>query len=135
MPMRVARKSEVAWRVVGGEVVVIHLVRRRIYGFNDLGRRVWQALEQPQTVDELEKVVASENLENGCSEVRRFLADLSAEDLIEVEGLSEPDRENADIVDFPGPRIEWREELQRFAGMCQLVPGQHPACSANPGGS
>jgi len=133
--MKVERIQGVAWRKVGDEMVVIHLARHRIFGLHGTAGRIWEALSEPQDIETLEKI-AFEGAPKGADvidAVHRFVADLADEGLVDVAGQLPGAERDENIVDFP--RIEWREELQQFAGMCQHVPGQHPSCNQNPGGS
>jgi len=133
--MKIERNQGVAWRKVGDEMIVIHLARHRIFGLDGTAGRIWEALSEPQDIETLEKI-AFEGAPKGADiidAVHLFVADLANEDLVDVAGQLPKAERDENIVDFP--RIEWREELQQFAGMCQHVPGQHPACNQNPGGS
>lgn len=133
--MKVERKQGLAWRKVGDEMVVIHLARHRIFGLNGTGGRIWEALQETQDIEDL-GAIAAEAVDDGSEvidAVHRFVGDLVEEDLVDVVG-SVPETEGAgNVVGFP--RIEWREELQQFAGQCHLVPGQSHQCNQHPGGS
>lgn len=133
--MKVERTQGLAWRKVGDEMVVIHLARHRIFGLNGTGGRIWDALQEAQDIENLNAIAAGDDDKavEVIDAVHRFVADLAEEGLVDVEGELPKAEDQGNVVDFP--RIEWREELQQFAGMCQLVPGQHPACNQNPGGS
>ncbi len=133
--MKVERTQGVAWRKVGDEMVVIHLARHRIFGLDLAAGRIWEALSEPQEIDTLEAIVAEDAPEglNVINAVHRFVADLAAEELVEIGGELLENEDGGDVVDFP--RIEWREELQQFAGQCHQVPGQSHQCNQHPGGS
>lgn len=133
--MKVERTQGLAWRKVGDEMVVIHLARHRIFGLNGRGGRIWEALQEAQDIENL-NAIAAEDEDKGVEvidAVSRFVSDLAEEDLVDFDGDLPKVEDQDNVVDFP--RIEWREDLQQFAGMCQLVPGQHPSCNQNPGGS
>lgn len=133
--MKIERNQGVAWRKVGDEMVVIHLARHRIFGLDGTAGRIWESLSEPQDLETLE-AIASKGAPMGAdviNGVHLFVADLAEEGLVDVAGeLSEAPKGDT-VVDFP--RIEWREELQQFAGQCHLVPGQSHQCNQNPGGS
>ncbi len=133
--MEIKRIQGAAWRKVGDEMVVIHLARHRIFGLDGAAGRIWEALSEPQDMKTLE-AIASEGAPEGADvidAVHLFVADLAEEGLVDVAGeLSEASKSDT-VVDFP--RIEWREELQQFAGQCHLVPGQSHQCNQHPGGS
>jgi len=64
---------------------------------------------------------------------RHFLADLSAEGLVESDAplpasQAPPPSEN----DREPPRIEWREEVRRFAGGCAFIPAGSEQCFQDP---
>ncbi len=133
--MKIERNQGVAWRKVGDEMVVIHLARHRIFGLDGTAGLIWEALSEPRDMKALETIV-SESAAKGAdviNAVHLFVADLADEDLVEVVGQL-PDTSKGDtVVDFP--RIEWREELQQFAGKCHLIAGQSHQCNQHPGGS
>ncbi len=133
--MKIERNQGVAWRKVGDEMVVIHLARHRIFGLDGTAGRIWEALSEPQDMETLEAIACKGAPEGAdvIDAVHLFVADLADEGLVEVAGEM-PEAENSDtVVEFP--RIEWREELQQFAGQCHLVPGQSFQCNQHPGGS
>lgn len=135
--MKVERKQGLAWRKVGDEMVVIHLSRHRIFGLPGTASEIWEALTEPQEIDDLEAIVAGGAPEgaNVIDAVSRFVADLADEDLVEFAGEMPKTVDGENVVDFEGPQIEWREELQQFAGQCHLVPGQSHQCNQHPGNS
>ncbi len=133
--MKIERNQGVAWRKVGDEMVVIHLARHRIFGLDGIAGRIWEALSEPQDVETLE-AIASEGMPEGADvidAVHLFVADLADEDLVDVAGELPEASKSENVVEFP--RIEWREELQQFAGQCHLVAGQSHQCNQHPGGS
>lgn len=133
--MKVERTQGLAWRKVGDEMVVIHLARHRIFGLNGTAGRIWEALQDVHDIESL-KAIAEEGVNEGAEvidAVHHFVADLADEGLVDIAGEL-PEIETAgNVVDFP--RIEWREELQQFAGQCHLVPGQSHQCNQHPGNS
>lgn len=38
---------------IDGESVILHMEKGKYYGFNEVGTRVWQIVQQPRTVDEI----------------------------------------------------------------------------------
>ena len=86
----------------------------------------------PESFHECDQMLTANEMASAMKKAKA-IADLADEDLVDVAGQLPKAERDENIVDFP--RIEWREELQQFAGMCQHVPGQHPACNQNPGGS
>jgi len=124
--MMIRRTDDVAWRRIEGETVVVHLARHRMYALNDAGGRLWEEMEAPLVDDRL-----AELLKDPASAA--FLADLSAEALIESDRpLPPPPAPAANENNLAAPRIEWREEVRRFAGDCLFVPGQSDICTGSP---
>jgi hypothetical protein len=124
--MKIRRTEDVAWRRIVQGTVVVHLTRHRMYALNESGGQVWEALAAELEGDRLTQFLSD-------PDVTAFLADLSAEGLVESDAplpasQATPPSEN----DREPPRIEWREEVRRFAGACSFLPGGSPLCNAAP---
>ncbi len=132
--MKVERTQGLAWRKIGDEMVVINLAGHRIFGLDSLGGRIWEALEEPQEITDLAAIAVADAPEglNVSEAVRRYIADLAHEGLVQIAGerLEPIDEDN--VIEFPLPKIEWREGLQRFAGACAFHPGQALLCDQQP---
>lgn len=112
--MSYQRVKNVAWRRVGGEMLVVNLGRRRMLALNEAGGEVWEALARGGAV--------------AASEADPFLADLLSEGV--VERVAD---ENGAALAVPGtPTVIWREELHRFGGSCSMMSDQSPLCDQNP---
>lgn len=124
--MKIRRSEDVAWRRIDREMVVIHLTRHRMYGLNESGGRIWEALEAPLEDDRLAELLRD-------PAVTAFLTELAAEGLIESDGPlpTSPAPPSAAEVPAP-PRIEWREEVRRFAGKCAFNPAGSVVCDQQP---
>ena len=128
----IRRAEDLAWRNVAGETIVVHLSRKRMYGLNAAGGRIWNALDQSVTITDLERLILSDagDREIVRSSLTGFLADLAGEGLIEFDGAAPS---ASDATEGPAaPRIEWREEIRKFAGDCQLYPGVSVICAQFP---
>jgi hypothetical protein len=126
--MTITRARNVAWRKIVNETIVLHISRKMMYGLNQAGGEVWEALEEPADARRL--------LEMGeTTAVRAFLADLAAEGLVvgELPPVG-PGAENdvAEEACAQNPRVEWREEVERIAGACVKFPGQSDLCNQAP---
>ena len=124
--MKIRRMEDVAWRRIDRETVVVHLTRHRMCALNESGGQVWEALATGLEGDKLTQLLSD-------PDVTAFLADLSAEGLVESDAplpasQAPPPSEN----DREPPRIEWREEVRRFAGSCALMFAQSELCTQNP---
>ncbi|MFV2072116.1 MAG: PqqD family protein [Thermoanaerobaculales bacterium] len=124
--MKVRRTEEVAWRWIDREMVVVHLTRHRMYALDEAGGRIWEAMEAPLEEDRLVELL-------GDPSTAAFLADLAAEGLVESDGPLPACSALSPAADIPAPpRIEWREEVRRFAGQCSFHPAESPICNQNP---
>jgi hypothetical protein len=131
--MRIQRNPGLAWRKVAGETIVIHLGRKEMYSLNAAGGRIWEAIGEERSLEELEGALLTEA---GAEEPARravhgFLAELAAEDLIRTDGPLEAPS-TAPEAHGPLPAILWHEELSRFAGACAKFPGVSQICDQNP---
>jgi hypothetical protein len=125
--MTIRRANDVAWRRIDRETVAVQLSRHWMYAFNEPGTRIWDALAEPIEGDQLAQLLSD-------PAAIAFLADLAA------EGLVENDDPFPELPTLPPtgespapPRIEWREEVHRFAGGCAHFPAQGVGCTNNPG--
>lgn len=124
--MQIWRAEDVAWRRIDRETVVVHLTRHRMYALNESGGTLWEALATPLDGSRLTELLSD-------SDATAFLADLAAEGLVEVnEPLPKIPAPVPKGDDPAVPRIEWREEVRRFAGACALLPGGSLLCNATP---
>ncbi len=124
--MKVRRTEDVAWRWIDREMVVVHLMRHRMYSLNESGGRIWEAMEEPLEENRLAELLGGQG-------VAAFLADLATEGLIESDGPLPASPAPASTVEVPTPpRIEWREEVRRFAGQCKFQPAQSDICNQDP---
>ena len=72
---------------IDGEAVLLEPEAGTYYGMNELGTRVWERIETPTTVAEMEASIHDEydvDREVVRADLRSFLSDLAAADLIEV---------------------------------------------------
>lgn len=70
-----------------GEEVILHKGSEKYFGLNEVGTRLWEFLEEPQTVDELVATIREEfdvSEEQSRKDVESFIDDLETADLIEV---------------------------------------------------
>ena len=124
--MKVWRTEDVAWRRIVRGTVVVHLTRHRMYSLNESGGRIWEALATPLEEDRLAQLL-------GDPAVTAFLADLAAEGLVESDGPLPASTAPPSAADVPTPpRIEWREEVHRFAGKCAFNPAGSVTCNQQP---
>ena len=90
------RSDSVVSRVIAGETLVVPVRGSvgdlaSIYSLNSVGSTIWQALEQPQEVDELTGLVESEyevSSSQARQDVMRFLAEMHSVGLVLPAGAS-----------------------------------------------
>jgi hypothetical protein len=124
--MTIRRTEDVAWRRIDHETVVVHLTRHRMYALNEPGGQVWEKLAVALEGDRLNQLLDD-------PAAAAFLVDLAAEGLVESDSpLPEPPVPPPAENDPVPPRIEWREEVRRFAGDCGLVTGSGELCAVIP---
>ena len=81
------QKPEIAWRHIDGEAVLIDPAEGIVFVLNEVGAQVWDLIDKPRFVDEIEREVISQyDVEKEClrRDIQRFLEDLAARELIEV---------------------------------------------------
>ena len=84
---RVVRFSELMAAPVDKEIVILSLASNHYVGLDEIGRRVWELLEQPRRVDELCQELVREfdaTPEQVASDVLPFLGQLQSEGLVHV---------------------------------------------------
>jgi hypothetical protein len=82
----IRRTGEVLVSEVDGEVVMLDRESDVYYGLNEVGAHIWEQLEEPRTVEELEGSTAEtfDVSRVRCrDDVREFLGDLLESDLVE----------------------------------------------------
>ncbi len=72
---------------LSGEVVVLNLKNGTYYGLQDVGNRVWELLQQPTTLQDVQSTIADEYdvaLEVARQDVQELVNRLATEGLVEV---------------------------------------------------
>jgi hypothetical protein len=124
--MTIRRAEDVAWRRIERETVVVHLTRHWMYALNEPGGRIWDALENPLEGDRLTDLLSD-------PAATAFLVDLASEGLVECDDPLAETETPSTAGELPAPpRIEWREEVRRFAGLCGLIEGGGGLCGTQP---
>jgi hypothetical protein len=73
---------------MGEEIILLHLENGLYFGLGNVGTRIWQLLEKPVTVREIERVLLEEydvEPERCHAEVLRLVSDLVDQQLVEVQ--------------------------------------------------
>jgi hypothetical protein len=72
---------------IDGEVAILHLDRAVYFGLRGVGAEIWQALEQPRSVEELRDVIVAtfDVSPQQCEQdIREILCSLQGEGLVEA---------------------------------------------------
>jgi hypothetical protein len=70
------------------EGVVLSLKNGKYYGLNEVGRSIWQIIQSPATVDEIQTAIMQEyevDEETCRKEVLAFLKQMAGEELLEIQ--------------------------------------------------
>jgi hypothetical protein len=73
---------------VGEQVLILHLKNGQYFGLDEVGAKIWQLLQEPVTVMEIERNLLEEydvEPEQCRREVRQLLSGLIEEGLVEVQ--------------------------------------------------
>lgn len=69
-----------------GESVILHTGSGTYYGFNDVGTKIWESLDQPRSIDDLTRDIAEQydvTSETCRQDIEQLLDDLIEKDLVE----------------------------------------------------
>jgi hypothetical protein len=83
--MIVARNPATAWRVIGGEAVVLALESKVLRGLNDVGSRIWELIDGQRSTDEISAQLVAEfdvDAVRAREEVEAFVRVLLAKGLL-----------------------------------------------------
>lgn len=72
---------------LGNDAVILHLQSGTYYGLNAVGARVWELIQRPKTVEEIQRSILEEydlGSKDCEQELIRFLKQLSDAGLVEV---------------------------------------------------
>lgn len=76
-----SRNPRVAWQVLGGEGVLVHLASGRTVGLNETGGFIWSKIDE-QSIDDIGLSLSSQHdvsVANARSDVAEFVELLAAE--------------------------------------------------------
>jgi len=120
--------DKVAWRIVDGEGVIVHVDSSAYYGLNASGTCIWEAiLTMPLTTDAIAaRVSARYGLarEDALRDVQAFLVTLGGEGLLvraEEAAGARADRTGASSGESEGSAAYEPPALTRFGELEQLV--------------
>lgn len=139
--MEFSRATQVAWRKIGDETMVVDLKAKTLFGLNVEAGAVWHALDEPRSVSQLVRVLCPPDSGQAHAEaleraVDGFLAELLELGLVETVPPSGPEEEprvsnRLSLDGVPLPKIIWRDEIRNFGVSCSMQAG-NPGCQAVP---
>jgi hypothetical protein len=128
--------SQVAWRDIDGQVFVIDLRGKKLYGLSPVGGQVWRELVQKE---ELPAIASRLGLGSsaGAEGLAAFIAELEGHGLVTGEGehtapIAVSDDPARTFPNVLPPHVDWVEPLNTFGASCAFRAGQTPACTAAP---
>ena len=84
----VATKEEVSCKL-GEEAAILGLKNSVYYGLNSVGARVWELLQEPKSLEEIQTTIISEydvSAEQAQKDLLQFMRGMLAEGLVELSG-------------------------------------------------
>jgi hypothetical protein len=81
-------QDKVLWREIADQIVVLHLPTSRFVELNHSGATLWERVVDGATAEDLEQVLRERyevSADTAAEDVRKFLADLSAADLLQID--------------------------------------------------
>ncbi len=84
------KSSHVAWQMVDGEAVILHISGQVLRGLNAVASYVWERIDGKQTIEKIAQEV-SENFsraeENVLEDVKIFLGELVKKNMVSFSGV------------------------------------------------
>lgn len=125
-----------AWRALGEETVVVDLRSNRMYGLNETGGRIWEALEESAEPESFAAILGLNggDLERALMSIEDFLAELCAVALVEPTEPNKsviplaPRSEDGNVTFVP-PVILFSEEIRNFGQSANMICFQDPNCN------
>jgi hypothetical protein len=85
--MRVRRNEEAVWRVIDGDVVVLHPEERMLHALKGCGSMMWELIEKETAISEILEVVCEEyevEPARAEAEITQFVHNLKDLNLVEI---------------------------------------------------
>lgn len=80
-----SRRTELAWKIVDGNALVLDDCEARVYSFNQAGTMVWQLLDGKHSLEAIIKNIAESfaiDFNRGRNDVLHLIKDLYKRDMI-----------------------------------------------------
>ena len=131
--MKAKPATQVAWREIDGETVLVDLERSLMVAVNRPGGLVWRAIQEGADLDAAARALTPGAPAEGRRLAAEFLSQLEERGLVEAEGLpagggpEEPLEVSAELV----PRVLWQEDLRSLVqqtASCGRLPSQGGQC-------
>lgn len=81
LSQKITRHSDILSAEIGGEAVMMSIEKGAYFGLNPIATRIWDLIDQPQSIDELIAVISEEydvSDEQCAADVQEFVADMLA---------------------------------------------------------
>lgn len=81
LSQKISRHSDILSAEIGGEAVMMSIEKGAYFGLNPIATRIWDLIDQPQTIAELIAVITEEydvSDEQCAADVQEFVADMIA---------------------------------------------------------
>ncbi len=135
--MKFRRRSDVAWRRIEEEYVVVNLKKRQMTALNESGGRIFEILKSPQSPEEVVDALCGQAPNHGgnVQAVEQFLRQLEGAELVEMVDPASPSirLDLANLrVPFHIPEITWKGDMTVFGASCAPVPIGGPPCDPQP---
>jgi hypothetical protein len=129
--MKAKPATQVAWREIDGETVLVDLKRSLMVAVNRPGGLLWRAIQEGADLDALAGMLTPDAPAEGRRLAGSFIAQLEGCGLVESEGLGELADTGPDETAEHAPRVLWQEDLSSFvqqAASCGRLPSQGGQC-------
>ena len=133
--MKAKPGTQVAWREIDGETVLVNLQRSLMVAVNRPGGLLWRAIREGADLDAAARALTPGSPEEGSRRAGEFLSQLERFGLVEVEdgppatGGGSP--RSVPPASSDSPRVLWHEDLRSFvqqAASCGRLPSQGGQC-------
>lgn len=86
--MKVTIESDVLFQELEGELVLLNLANEQYFGLDNIGGRIWNLLEQDQSVDKVIESICSEydvDLARATQDINALLEALAEANLVVID--------------------------------------------------
>ena len=87
LSQKISRHSDILSAEIGGEAVMMSIEKGAYFGLNPIATRIWDLIDQPQSIAELIAVISAEyevSDEQCSADVQEFVADMLARGIAQL---------------------------------------------------